>query len=313
MAGSLAGFLARRFAAGRGRGQWLGETEAPLLDRDLSIRYGFTPHVDLLLSGPMGERVAVELEVSRADPVANQAKFLATVLEGALSPDVMLVSMVSPHVAPGRRNLTGLFARSMRRLGVPAFQVSLLPHFSPAAVRELNHLSEPDLAARRLPVGQELGRVLNVAAPRGEREHRIHFVGDVSDVMANLWTWNHEVSGEERDLWGRRAIQFFVYDPVSSQLAPSKFCAFVPVKRPSGPLPPSTMTLEVYASLGEQDPRFDGHRARKHLVRGLAFSEVDPQGALGAAFEAWLAEKGDSIRLRRPVRILVPPSWYRRG
>jgi hypothetical protein len=154
-------------------------------------------------------------------------------------------------------------------------------------------------------------RVVSVVEPAGERLHRIHFAGDVADVIENLWIWNEQVDGV-RTAWTRRPIQFFVFDQRGGLFAPSKFCAFVPARIAGGTRPPPTMTLEVYATLGEKDPRFDGHVARRHLIKRLAFRDMgadDPE--IVDAFKAWLRRYASRVSLRPPVRVLLPPPWYR--
>jgi hypothetical protein len=58
------------------RGDWEARYEHPLLDGDAARRLGMQPRADLLLTGADATRVFIEVEISRADPVANQAKFL---------------------------------------------------------------------------------------------------------------------------------------------------------------------------------------------------------------------------------------------
>jgi len=71
------------------------------------------------------------------------------------------------------------------------------------------------------------------------------------------------------------------------------------------------MTLTVYLSLGEQDPRFDGHRARKHLERRLAFSATSAAAPkVSEHFDAWAARHDGVIRVKQPAKVLLPPSWY---
>ncbi len=293
---------------------WRCHREAPLFSVRLAARYGFRPAVDLLFEGPDGRLVVVELEISRADPVANQVKFLLAHRAGELPDGTALVGMFSPAIARGRRAISGAFARHLRHDGVAAFQVSLLPQLDPGRIRELNRPADA-LASVALPVRRELARVASVIEPRGEREHRIHFAGDVTDVVANVWTWNDEVdvpAGAE--LWGQRRIQYFVHDPRSGEFAPSKFAAFIPAVKPGGPPLPlvGTMTLAIYATLGERDPRFDGHRARKHLTRHLAFEELPVAGsAFASAFERWLERRDGQVAPREPATILTPPRWFR--
>ncbi len=143
-----------------------------------------------MLSGPAGERIVLELEISRADPIANPAKFFLARHTGALSAAYGFAGMVSSHVDAGRRNQSALFVQALRTQGHEAFQVVLLPDLPPSRVRELNHLEPPLLAGLALPYRRELERVLSVLRPVGEREHRIHFAGDPADVLANLWSWN---------------------------------------------------------------------------------------------------------------------------
>jgi hypothetical protein len=305
LASNLVGRLSRALPP-----HWRCDPEAPLFDEKVERRVGFQARADLVLENPAGGRVVVELEISRADPVTNQVQFWLARELGELRESDVLVSMFSPHVARGRRNLSALFIRRVRELGVTAFQVSLLPELSPARIKELNHSSVESLKRTRLPARQEIERILSVVEPRGEREHRIHFSGDVTDVMANLWTWNDEMFVRRDQTWRRRKIQFFVFDPVCRVFAPSKFCAFIPAPRALGASAPATMTLDVYESLGEQDPRFDGHRARKHLTRRLAFREVPLEGAVEEWFWEWHRAFGDWVGLRRPLRVLLPPDWY---
>lgn len=307
MPGNLATYLKEQLAAAAPRG-WEASIEARLLPDHLAARYGFSPHADLLFRKADGTRVAVELEISRADPVANQAKFLVAADAGALEPRDTLVSMMSPHVARGRRNVASAFTRYLRSAGIRAFQISLLPSLEPGEVARLNHCSAADIAEAHLPVRDENARLVSVIEPRGEREHRIHFAGDVADVVANVWSWNDglRAAGSE---WGRRQVQFFVFDGCSGLFAPSKFCAFVPAALAED-RPPPMMTLQVYALLGEQDPRFDGHVARRHLLKRLAFHETALHGPMEQRFWGWMASAGPYIHPRQPVRILLPPSWY---
>jgi hypothetical protein len=55
----------------------------------------------LLLSGDRSRRIWVEFEVSRADPVANRAKFATSRFLEPEGSDDTFVSMASRHIAPG--------------------------------------------------------------------------------------------------------------------------------------------------------------------------------------------------------------------
>ncbi len=309
--GALARYLAEQFER-HARAGWTATREQPLFSKSIADRLGFDPRVDVLFEGPGGRRVAVEFEVSRADPVANQVKFLIALDEGALRADDVIVSMVSSHVVRGRRAVTAAFTRHLRAEGVCAFQTSLLPFEVPDAVRRLNQSRDRIVNERPLPVRAEIERVFSIVEARGETEHhRIHFAGDVTDVMANLWAFNDHLRADGPSCWRRRRVQFFVADSASRRFAPSKFCAFLPSVRPGGTLSPPTMTFAVYASLGERDPRFDGNVARRHLERRLAFRPVplDASG-LGDSFAQWHAAVAEHIELRQPVHLLLPPAWY---
>ena len=98
--GALALNLARQFECLDEPG-WTASREQPLLAEAVARRYGFSPCVDVLLTGPDGRRVAVEFEVSRAEPVANQVKFLVALHPGDLRRDDVVISMMSSHVARG--------------------------------------------------------------------------------------------------------------------------------------------------------------------------------------------------------------------
>lgn len=311
--GTLARFLVSEWLRRPPRG-WRCSAETALLDRELVRRYGFDPRADVMFEARDGRRVAVEVEIRRADPVANQVKFLVAMRAGALREGDALVSMFSPAIDRGRRNSSAVFVRHLRTDGLTAFQVALLPDLDAVRVLALNKAPPEKLARAKLPVARELERVFAIVEPRGEREHRIHFAGDVTDVVANVWAWNDEMTRPGRGRWGTRAVQFFVHDPASGLFAPSKFAAFIPAMKPGGASrPPATMTLDVYASLGEQDPRFDGHRARKHLCERLAFEATSlaaAPGAVSAAFADWAERDQGRLRLRRPVQLLQPPRWY---
>ncbi|MBI5486027.1 MAG: hypothetical protein HY905_01705 [Deltaproteobacteria bacterium] len=308
--GSLARFLGAEFAR-RKLPDWRCTGEVHLLDSAVRDRLGFDPRCDVLLTHESGRRVVIEFEISRADPVANQAKFFVARGSGQLGPEDTLISMLSPHIQSGRRNLVAAFSRLLRTCGLPAFQVSLLRHLAAHEVAALNGRSQSQLAADRLPIRGELDRVLAVARFEDVRHHRIHFAGDATDVVENLHVWNETITGPDAGLWGRRRVQFFVCLPgARPQSAPAKFCAFLPATRPDGPPAPPAMTLEVYASLGEQDPRFDGHRARRHLVRHLAFRDATLDTGAADVFATWLRLMDGRILVRTPARFLLPPAWY---
>jgi hypothetical protein len=159
----------------------------------------------------------------------------------------------------------------MRQVGMAAFQTTLLPHLSPAEVRRLNHTPLAGLRALALPVVDEVARVFTIIEPVvTDTAGRIHFAGDVLDVLLNLRRWQRElVDPPTRERWGRRAVTYFV-----------------------------------------TEPRFDGHRARLHLTRHLAFVKqpLADLPSLQPVFERWLTAHKDVITLhpRGPI-VLLPP------
>ncbi len=292
---------------------WSVTTEVALLADDLAELLGYRPKADLLLTHIDGRRIWVEFEISRADPVANHAKFATAHLFQPQPPYDSFLSMVSPHVSRGRRNLSAATVTLLRRIGMAAFQTTLLPHLSPSEIKRLNDTPLQQLLAEALPVADELDRVFAVTEPLvTDNIGRIHFAGDILEVFLNLRRWQRELTDPAiRKQWGKRTITYFVVEPRRLLFAPSKFCAYVDVLAPT---PGAAMTVARYLSLDGREPLFDGHRARIHLTRHLAFVE-QPLAALPSlqpAFERWLATNADTITVhqRGPI-LLLPPPWFR--
>lgn len=318
--GTLTGYLQGRFRDGC-PAEWACRAEVPLLDEAACRRLGFQPRADVLMERRDGSRrIWIEFEISRADPVANQAKFAtARFLEGGWAADTF-VSMHSRHIVRGRSALAAGTAMMMRSLGIPAFQVDLLPTFDGEAIRQLNALPRAELEQLApFDAGPEIERVLQVTdAMLVSGWHRIHKADNAFTVSVNVRQWNREMAATPTaTLWGRRAVQYFVHDPGSGLFAPSKFCAFVPA--PGGDAggaafrtvqePPGGMRMGLYAVLGEQDPRFDGHVARRHLEQRLGYRVVgvgSAPPALREAFERWVAGCGSRVVVRGEAGLLVP-------
>ena len=144
---------------------------------------------------------------------------------------------------------------------------------------------------------------------------RIHLVGEHLEVSLNVLRWNEEVGREPgRSLWGRRAVKYFVHDPISGLFAPSKFAAFLAVVPSEGQVAHmATMNVALYATLDESEPKFDGHVARRHLVERLAMTETRgrDEGELWRAFDTWATWNREVLTVRSDgPTILSPPSWY---
>lgn len=318
--GLLTRFLQRAFDREGPRRGWRCTIEAPLIDATAARRLGFSPRVDVLLSrADDARRIWVEFEISRADPVANQAKFAsAAFFEGCGAGDAF-VSMASRHIAPGRKALMATTAMFMRSVGIPAFQIDLLPDADGPTIKSLNASSPEALEVAALDVAAEVERVIAVADARlVSGWHRIHMADNAFTVGANVRTWNAEVADPaSARRWARRRVRFLAFDPASGLFAPSKFCAFVPAT--TGAVegrsflsvrePPGGMTSAIYFSLGEQDPRFDGHIARVHLERRLryrasALSALSDDTA--GAFARWRATCSGTIAVSRDAVVLAP-------
>ncbi len=93
--GQLARYLQDEFMARTPRG-WSCEVEARVLDGRFERLLGYAPQADVLLASNDGlHRLWIEFEVSRADPVANHAKFATAHLFQPQRPTDTFVSMMS--------------------------------------------------------------------------------------------------------------------------------------------------------------------------------------------------------------------------
>jgi hypothetical protein len=314
--GTLTGYLQERFQAACPPG-WNCQRETRLLTRELESTLGYAPRADVVLTECLpGRRLWIEFEVSRADPVANHAKFATAHLFQPQASSDMFVSMVSRHVVGGRRNLAANTIQLMRRVGMQAMQTVLLPTLNGLEVQRLNHMSKEEIRRTGPEVQPELERVFAVTTPQGAAgDHLIYLAGEVVDVLLNARAWNREVATPTgRQQWGRRRrVQYFVGVPYSGEFAPCKFCAFLPVRAvpAAGNIADtSRMTLQFYVQLDESEPRFDGHVAQRHLTKHLGMVATTPAENPRAAeqFERWLTTVADliTVHARGPVFLLAP-------
>ncbi len=306
--GVLTQFLQREFSIKKPLG-WSCQSEAAVLPRNLCRILGFTPRADVLLEKDDGtRRYWIEFEVSRADPAANHVKFAATHLFNPQPQRDVFVSMVSPHVAQGRKNLGATAVSLMRRVGMDAFQTTLFPHLSAGDIKRLNHLPLSALGEATLDVIPEISRVFQVAEPLSLfRGSSIHFAGNVLEVLLNIRTWNLEMKTTPvRKMWGKRTVTYFVYDDKSGRFAPSKFCAYTFIRvsdfanpRKSNLVDFTGMTIERYVSIDRSEWRFDGHRAKTHLIGNLELELMDSHcnPEIMSRFKAWLNEFGEVINV----------------
>ncbi len=286
-----------------------------LLDSTLERLMGYASRADVLLENLEEQsRVWIEFEVSRADPVANHAKFATAHLFCPWSERDTFVAMVSSHVSRGRRNLAANTIGLMRQLGIQAFQICLFPKLNPVEIQHYNHLDVATLRAQSLDAAAEVERVFAVSGRIAHcSQRRIHFVGEPLEVLLNLRQWNRDLaSAEGRLRWGRRTVTYFVFDPNAEGLfAPAKFCAYsaLPLQDATQPHTTSTMTVSLYTEINADTPGFDGTKARHHLVEHLGM-ECTPVWPV--QFEQWLLEHRGCISVHPSgPRFLLLPTWLR--
>lgn len=323
--GTLATFLQLEFAE-RCPDGWVCRREAPLLDASSEALLGYASKADVLLERIDGSRhLWIEFEISRADPVANHAKFATSNLFCPLPPNSAFLSMVSPHVVRGRRNLATATVHLMRRTGIEAYQTTLLPGLDPQVIKHLNHLPLQDLQERRpIAIAREIERAMAVTQPVFQSgDVRVHLAGELLEVMCSVRRWNHDLETDlGRGQWGRRNIIYFVFDPSSGTFAPSKFCAYLPFvtalsvsghAAPSEVLASREMTVALYVQIEYDAQRFDGKVAWNHLTRNLGMRAVhageSPQ--LDQQFGRWAdrVRRAVNVHSRGPV-FLIPPEWF---
>lgn len=314
--GNLTIYLQKAFAEQCPTG-WTSSSEVQLLSNELNDLFGYSSRTDILLTKNDGSRrLWIEFEISRADPVANHAKFATAHLFSRQLETDCFVSMVSSHIVRGRRNLAANTIYVMREAGMNAFQTVLLPDFDPFQIKRLNHLKLDEIQNETLPVRKELERAVSISESiLSTNEKRIYFAANLLEVMLNLRRWNQELQTEEgRALWKKRTITYFVFDQYTKNFAPSKFCAYIPVKTNFDFLTKRTlveMTLNIYATL-ETETCFDGNRAQTHLIKNLsmkAFKSGEMPEIL-PFFDRWLHKYSESINVNPSGPIfLLPLNW----
>jgi hypothetical protein len=302
--GNLASYLQSSFQKHCPSG-WRVDLESHPVPQFVERFLGYAPRADLLLAHKNGRRnLWIELEISRADPVANHAKFATAHLFSPFPKTDTFVSMVSSHVDRGRRNLAARTILLLRHIGLNAYQIPLLPAFSPEKIKELNQSSLTSLATSAFDVRAEIQRAILLTQPfREKNSQQILYTTSTAEVLSNLESWNHQVlTPEGHRLWGKRSCKYFVFNPFTKNFAPAKFCAFVEAKTTSPTLTNSMpepiyslteafMPMHVYAALDEEESRFDGHIAWQHLVRNLRFAKhsANSHPQVAPLFAKWMA------------------------
>jgi hypothetical protein len=326
--GTLTPFLQEQFEAiCSPESGWTCQRECALFDAELEDLLGYSSRADVMLhSADASTRLWIEFEVSRADPVANHTKFATSHLFCPVAPRSAFVSMVSPHVTRGRRNLAAATIHLLRHVGIDAYQTTLFPHRSPDDIKRLNHLSMDELRAERLYVKRELDRAVAVSKPISTvtletQSVRVHYAGELLEVMLSLRRFNADLETEPgRQAWGCRVVRYFVYDQKTTEFAPCKFCAYLPVvtrlnaaSEPVDLLASREMSIELYSRIEAAARRFDGNLAWKHLRRnlGMTVHSAEELPELAERFARWLERHSGCVRVNpRGPDFLLPPAWF---
>ncbi|WOD40456.1 hypothetical protein [Nodosilinea sp. E11] len=323
--GYLTAFLQAEFARQLPHG-WSCRSEVQVLPKELVNVLGYSSRVDILLEREQdSKKLWIEFEISRADPVANHAKFATSHLFKPQHSNDAFISMVSSHVTRGRRNLAANSISLMREVGMNAFQTVLLPQFSPREIKRINHLPQELILVESLDIKAEIFRAISVSEfVLDLQDRRLHFAGDFLEVFLNLRQWNYEILHDPtaQDKWGQRTITYFVFDPYSRKFAPSKFCAYSGIwkhRKTTSSLQTSgssnsVMTVDFYTILDGAYSNFDGRRARIHLTNCLGMTAINLLQAphFEKIFEEWLNIFGNSIRVHPAGPIfLLPPTWFK--
>ena len=121
MTGNLAKYLQKALINHCAKG-WKCNPERKLFTQELERLLGFSPRADVLLVHEQsGQRLWIEFEISRADQVANRAKFVAGHFFQPFEAGTIFVSMVSSHIERAKRKLAAATIPLMRELGISAF------------------------------------------------------------------------------------------------------------------------------------------------------------------------------------------------
>lgn len=300
---------------------WACSPEVSVVTKEMERWLGYAPQADVMLQEvKTGRRVWVELEISRADPVANHAKFATAHLFQPMPQQDTFVSMVSRHVDRGRSNLAAHTIALMRTIGIRAFQTTLLPAVERNEIKRLNHLTATRLREECPVVDGELKRVLSVSGAVGRAlESDIHFCANAVEVLYNVQRWNQDMALPElRERWGQRRVRYFVHDPRTNLFAPSKFAAYIRL-----PLAPQQawlqdrsltgMNIASYTEIDYNHPLFDGRRAWQHLNTHLHM-DAKPLAELSPAsietFWRWADQLNGWVSVdAKGAVILCPPTW----
>jgi hypothetical protein len=146
----------------------------------------------------------------------------------------------------------------------------------------------------------------------------LFYVANLMEVMHNVAQWNIDIGNPKlQQLWGKRRITYFVYNPYTKEFAPSKFCAYIVTgklnishkQKVSG----ATMNVALYTKIPREETIFDGYSARKHLEDNLAMRliKLEESPDLFNKFKLWHHTCQDFVIIPdKGVSVLIPPIWY---
>jgi hypothetical protein len=247
------------------------------------------------------EKIWIELEVSRADPVANHAKFGSAHLISPFPRTDAFVSLMSRDIVAGRANLAAHAIFMLRKLGLRAFQMPLLPELGGAQIKRLNQAPRTQACLPSLGLERLIDLTRGVGNAGGVR---IHYATNPLEVMLNLAQWNRDnEEPSNRAAWGTRRVRYFVCNVKTGLFAPSKFCAYTLMPEPgrsSFDRCSPVMEIPFYIQVDQNNSIFDGQKAWRNLV-ALGSSKhtlKDLPSPLRQQFEEWLRITQPAISTR---------------
>jgi len=296
---TIAAELQKRWIENPPRG-WIAAREADLLSKAEREILGYRPLVDLVLTNRDSKKqLWIEIEVSRADPVANHAKFASAHLLRPLNSGDSFISLVSNHISRGRANLAAHTVFLMRTGGIRAFQMPLLAELS---ANEISGINQGTIPISTLPTPR-LEEIIELTSPLTKSDNtEIFYATNVLEVLLNVRQWNLDtLDSGARSAWGRRRVKYLVYDSRSGSFAPAKFCAYtrmiqnytdsyIKYFQPS-------MTIFAYSSIPQELGIFDGQKAWKRLS-AIGFQMLNYQTAgseIRESLSTWLSENAELI------------------
>ncbi len=279
---------------------WTVVKELDLLSKDERGLLGYRPLVDVVLTNLRSkQRLWIEIEISRADPVANHTKFASAHLMHPVSHQDAFISLVSNHVTRGRANLAAHTIYLMRVGGIRAFQMPLLRDLTGAQISRINQGKTP-LSGLPTP---DLREVIELTEPvTCDLDTEIYYTTNPLEVILNVRQWNIDAQiAKSKTQWGNRRVKYLVYDRRTGLFAPSKFCAYSRIQKPTAITEQNgfnpAMTIEAYSRVPQDRGIFDGQKAWKRLSRiGFRkFGVADLSQNVREQLAAWMSANSSLV------------------